>query len=264
MSSWACQTGSGTGCTTLPSATFTHPITITLYQVGPGDTVGPVILTNTTTQTIPFRPSADPACTNPTQWQNGVGDCFNGLAFTAVFNISTGSIVLPSSIMYGISFNTETWGASPTGTDGPYDSLNVGLNDVSGPSVGRDVDSDAVMWNTHTVSNYSTACPGATFCEDTNWAPYVPTVQIKTTANDRFVEHTGGRRDPRPRLGARRREQPDGVALPFERSRRSSSGDREPSPARRSRRQRRHRRAEQQLRVHAARQHHQPQVLPRT
>ena len=60
MSSWACETGSGATCTTIPGHTFSHPITVTLYQVGSGDTPGPVILTKTQTIDVPFRPSYDP------------------------------------------------------------------------------------------------------------------------------------------------------------------------------------------------------------
>src|SRR5262252_5598690 len=44
MSSWACQTGHWTiGCVTAPGATFTHPITLNLYNVGAGNSVGSLI-----------------------------------------------------------------------------------------------------------------------------------------------------------------------------------------------------------------------------
>ena len=32
-----------------------------------------------------------------------------------------------SEVIYGVAFNTQTWGYQPIGTDGPYTSLNVGL-----------------------------------------------------------------------------------------------------------------------------------------
>jgi hypothetical protein len=41
----------------------------------------------------------------------------------------TGTTV-PNSLIYGLAFNTETWGANPIGTSGPYNSLNFGLDDV--------------------------------------------------------------------------------------------------------------------------------------
>src|SRR6185295_20287309 len=42
MSSWGCQTGTwnGSNCATTPGATFSHPITLNIYNVGPLNTVG--------------------------------------------------------------------------------------------------------------------------------------------------------------------------------------------------------------------------------
>jgi len=36
-----------------------------------------------------------------------------------------GGLVVPQQFIYGLAFNTETWGANPTGVDGPYDSTGT-------------------------------------------------------------------------------------------------------------------------------------------
>src|SRR5438876_781470 len=62
LSSWGCQSGhfySG-DCITAPGARFPTSITLNLYRVGPGSSVGSLLGTATQTFAIPFRPSADP------------------------------------------------------------------------------------------------------------------------------------------------------------------------------------------------------------
>ncbi len=88
--------------------------------------------------TVPYRPSADPDCGTSGQWHDDSTDtCFNGYAFDATFDF--GGLVVPEEVVYGVSFNTQTWGYEPIGVDGPYTSLNVGLT-TSAPSQGIDVD----------------------------------------------------------------------------------------------------------------------------
>jgi len=45
---------------------------------------------------------------------------------------------LPSSVIYGLAFNTFSFGANPTGIHGPYESLNFGFQNQL-PSVGTDI-----------------------------------------------------------------------------------------------------------------------------
>jgi len=51
MDSWACESGgvfdATPDCLTTAGATFPEPITLNLYSVGPGNTVGPLISTTT-------------------------------------------------------------------------------------------------------------------------------------------------------------------------------------------------------------------------
>ncbi len=89
--------------------------------------------------------------------------------------------MLPEQLIYGLAFNTETWGYQPTGVPGPYNSLNLALT-TTGPSAGTDVDPDAVYWNTQTAGWYSDGGAGGVGISraDTNWSPYAPMIQFNT------------------------------------------------------------------------------------
>lgn len=152
MSSWGCESGgwSTDDCVTTPGATFTHPITLNLYEGGAGNAVGPQIATVTKEFAIPYRPSADDVNCTDGQWFDGT-DCFTGLADTISFDFSTSSITLPSTVIYGVAFNTTHYGDTPIGEGAacftasggcPYDSLNLGFADTA-PTVGTDVDPDS-------------------------------------------------------------------------------------------------------------------------
>jgi Calx-beta domain-containing protein len=187
MSSWACETGEGATCVTTPGATFPHPITLTLYAVdrsGPLPEPGLPLLTQTHTFDIPFRPSADTEnCT--TQWYDGT-NCYNGFANTIAFDLSSSNTVLPSEVIWGISYNTQSYGTSPTTTEGPWNSLNVGIETFPGqPSVGTDVDPDGLIWNTETAAWYCDGGTGGvgTFRNDTSpgcWTANKPLAQLTT------------------------------------------------------------------------------------
>ncbi len=173
MSSWACENWAADAvCTTAPGATFSHPITLSFYSVTHDAGGAPVLGAQTFTVTkafdMPFRPSADATCATATQWKNAAGDCFNGFGFVISFDL--GGMTVPDELVYGIAYNTNTWGASPIGVNGPYESLNVGLAPNQG--VGIDVDPDLVFWNTNTAANYTDGGAGGvdTFRADTNWA----------------------------------------------------------------------------------------------
>jgi Fibronectin type III domain len=174
LSSQACETGSGTPtCTTTPGATFTHPLTMTLYNMAGtlgAPTVGPVIATLTDTFTIPFRPSADPVhCTgaNARRWFDGTA-CLTGITKVVDFAFPPGT-VLPDTLIWAISYNTEHHGHAPIGVDGPYDYLNVGTASVN-PTIGTDVDEDMVF--------VSDAATGDVLASDTGWTGFRPMAQI--------------------------------------------------------------------------------------
>jgi hypothetical protein len=189
MSSWACESGSWNNhdCVTTPGATFQVPITFTIYNVADGNAVGTPIAHVTQTFDIPYRPSADDVnCTGADagKWYSNIdGKCDNGLATNITFDFSSAGVTLPDSVIYGISYNTSSYGDDPIGVSGPYDSLNVGLNNESAPTVGTDVNPDAVFWNTSTASNYTDGGAGGvgTFRQDTGWAGFVPAVRFTAT-----------------------------------------------------------------------------------
>src|SRR6185295_10351116 len=84
-------------------------------------------------------------------------------------------------IIYGVAFNTETWGYNPIGTPGPYVSLNFGLADQP-PSVGSNPFPDTAYWNTQTASNYADNGAGGVgiFRRDTAWTPFSGAVSFET------------------------------------------------------------------------------------
>ena len=184
MSDWA----KASDYPSLPASGWTHPITFNVYNVdnssgvpAPGALVGSV----TKAVTIPWRPEADPVnCeTFPTKWFSSTDHtCYNGLAFNVTFDLSAIGPV-PDEIIYGIAYNTNTWEAHPIGLPGPYESLNVGLNTAT-PTVGTDVEPDAVFWSTMTPGNYADGGLGGvgTFRRDTGWAPYTPAVSLTASA----------------------------------------------------------------------------------
>jgi len=171
MSSWACESGSWTGtpspCATTPGDTFSVPITLNIYNVGPANSYGPsttgsLIASATQTFAIPYRPSADPVnCpATPTKWYDaGLATCFNGY-FTDI-EFTFGHPVLPSHVIYGITFNTNTSGFAPTGNPGPADSLNVALStEPVSPSVGADDYPGTVYASNHGGGYQSNMCDG--------------------------------------------------------------------------------------------------------
>lgn len=159
MSNWAKQSdwtgvGSSTG--------YNQNLTLNLYNVGLGNTVGSLFATQTVSTFIPWRPEDSVACPAG-QWQAGNGSCYSGLAFAASLDFS--GVLAPNELIYGLAYNTI--GA------GPYDSLNFGLATV-GPTVGSRPSPDTAYWNTANAANYTDGGLGGTntFRQDTGWTPY--------------------------------------------------------------------------------------------
>jgi hypothetical protein len=164
--------------------TWSYPLTMNLYNVNnSGVTPEPGSLIKTVTQTfaIPWRPPASPGC--GTAWLASDGNCYNGLAFEATFDF-TGTTV-PDQLIYGLAFNTTTWGYTPTGVAGPYESLNFGYNDVSPPSVGSQPLPDTAYWNTETAGDYTDggAAGVGIFRQDTGWSGYSGAVSFDATSS---------------------------------------------------------------------------------
>jgi hypothetical protein len=154
MSSWTCgnwATGSSP-CTTTPGTTYPLSITFTIYKDAGSGVVGSVIATDTQMFNILYRPSADTAnCgAGSSEWYDNAtiaaefgvtadDTCHNGLANNITFDFSSQNITLPSTVIYGIAFNTTDYGVSPTHVPSPQDSLNVALSTTPVyPTVGTD------------------------------------------------------------------------------------------------------------------------------
>ena len=105
----------GTGA--YAGAGYTQSFTFNIYNAGTGSTPGSLIGSVTQDKYIQYR---------PTVWASA-----NGIAQNITFDLSGLGITLPESIVWGLAFNTQTYGASPTGTNGPYNQLNVCYNQSS-------------------------------------------------------------------------------------------------------------------------------------
>lgn len=178
MSNWALRsTYAGNPLYTDPAG-YNHNLTFNIYGAGTGSLPGVIIATKTINSLIPWRPEADPTCPGGTAWRASNGSCYNGMAFDVVFDFSSLGIVLPEEVVFGLAFNTNTWGYNPIGVAGPYESLNFGVSAAA--TVGTDLDTDAVFWNTAHQPFLTTGTAGV-FGQDTAWAGFVPAVQFSTT-----------------------------------------------------------------------------------
>jgi|ERR1700677_755411 len=153
------------------------PLTLNIYNVVAGSTptVGSLITTQTVNTFVPWRPENNPS--NNDEWLAPDENYYPGLYSTVTFNTN---VILPQNVIVTLAFNTQNFGSSPTGLVGPYNSLNFALN--TGNSVGTDINSDAVFWNTSNASNYADggASGVGTLRQDTTWTGQVPAIQVVT------------------------------------------------------------------------------------
>ncbi len=148
MSAWGCTSGSWTGtpeCKTTMGAKFEWPITLSIYTVGPANSVGALIQRQTKTFKMPYRPSQNNAkCTGTHKgawYQASTATCFHGKLFKIAFNL--GGATLPSNAIIAISYNTSDFGAEPQRPKTPacesesggcyFDSLNVAVREKGEP-----------------------------------------------------------------------------------------------------------------------------------
>ncbi len=150
MSSWACQFGHWTNdtCVTTKGATFLEPITFNIYATAADAASNSHIATVTQTFAIPYRPSDNPTkCSGGGWYDTSSKTCFHGLATNITFDFTSQNVTLPSSIVYGIAYNTtdagyHPYGITPCNTSSGgcgYDSLNIALStDPTNVTVGFD------------------------------------------------------------------------------------------------------------------------------
>ncbi len=161
-------------CVTSSNLQFTHNITAKIYD--PSNLTTP-LATVTTTQAIPFRPSADPVnCSGDpygyasgSRWFNTqntsalhpFGTCQYSIGTLLTFDFSSLSptVTLPDTVIWTVAYNTSHSGYNPIAQPlGPgdacetsaggcgYDSLNVGTKSYpKAPYAGTDV-SEGEVW----------------------------------------------------------------------------------------------------------------------
>lgn len=198
VSSWACEEGTGWAaenvvpCETTPGSTFAVPITLNLYSPG-------LSLIDSTTEVfnIPFRPSSNPECAETVNGQGWGPDCFLGFAHVITFDLT--GVVVPDQIVYGVSWNTASYGYNPIGNTAECQTvqyagcdsslLNLG---VEGTTPTNGVDESPVGAYQYAVfpSSYCDGGEGGTAVfrfDDGCWGGFNPLVRFS-----RFVEEGGG------------------------------------------------------------------------
>jgi hypothetical protein len=168
----------------MPADGWTHQITLNVYaadHTGSDPAAGARLATVTQEFQIPWRPADDLVnCPLPDHaWFSG-DTCYHGIAFNITFDLSALNLTLPNEIIYGIAYNTNTEGYFPIGLPGPYDSLNVGLNTVAGPTVGVDLEPDVLFCAGSNAANDCNAA-GGLFGRATGWSGYIPAVRFTAT-----------------------------------------------------------------------------------
>jgi hypothetical protein len=220
VSNYGCQSGhwfSG-DCVTTPGATFSHPIKLNIYQVGPGNQPGVLIGSVTQTFALPFRPSADLLNCPGGQWFDASSStCFNGQASNITFNLS--GLTVPNQVIFGIAFNTTHYGYTPIGQGAPcfsgpggcgYDALNVGIAD---PSVYNNVGSNPAPADAYQYTIFGSCSSGAVipFGLDAGcWANFKPAIKFNAAnppltkddcKNGGWQTHTTATGQPFPNQG---------------------------------------------------------------
>ncbi|MEQ1692373.1 MAG: PEP-CTERM sorting domain-containing protein [Gemmatimonas sp.] len=170
MSNWARRSEYLSTSWDVPNG-FTVPITFTIYAVGNGTAPGAVIATRTVDQLIAWRPEAN-CPTGGTGWLAADNNCYNGFAQNISFDFT--GVVVPEEIVFGVAFNTQTWGYSPNGVAGPYNSLNVGA--VTNVTTGTRMTPDDTYW----ANKLGASSNNGVFLRDVGgWAPNGPMVEFR-------------------------------------------------------------------------------------
>ena len=180
LNDWACEsdftltqpgnvwvpTADPLACVTTPGSTFVHPITLNIYEVdnsGLDPAAGAVIASITQDVDIPFRPSADALSCGDRRWFNaGTASCHNGFAFNVDFDLTSLALELPDEAIVSIAYNTQSYGAVPIASPGPFNSLNVSLATVAA-TVGAEAEPDVMFRD----------FGGSGFLRETGWSPFV-------------------------------------------------------------------------------------------
>ena len=168
------------------SSGFSLPMTLNIYGVGADDSVGALINSLTFDAFVPWRPEADPGnCgAGSTQFLGSDGACHDASLSTVTFNFDISSALVPGQIIYGLVFNTSSYGPNPTGTTTPADSLNFAMASDP-PTTGDNPLPETAYWNTMNPGSYTdggTAGVGI-FRQDQGWSPFSGAVEFTGIAD---------------------------------------------------------------------------------
>jgi hypothetical protein len=188
MSSWACQSGGAEdgSCVSAPGTKYEWPVTLHIYTVGAGNSVGTQIAGLTRTVKVPYRPTASTKCTGEHLggWYR-MGHCYHGKLFKISFVLK--GVTVPQRAIVSVSFNTSDYGVEPqrskTPSGGPYDSLNVAVTGT--PTVGSDpLPESAFLSSTWSGAYCDNGASGTgTFRLDSGcWGGSQPEIALETSA----------------------------------------------------------------------------------
>lgn len=144
---------------------YNHSFTINVYN-----TNQTLLYSKTSEFLVPWKPEHSANCSG-SSWMDIYGNCWSGLAFLITFNVSD-SALFPPDVIYGLSYNTQSYGASPLGVAGPYNSLNMGLLTLL-PTIGTDLLPGYIYLNSTSSSTYGDSGPVNVF-RPSESDPYLP------------------------------------------------------------------------------------------
>jgi hypothetical protein len=203
LSSWGCEAGSGFNgtCQTTPGSGFSEPVTLTIYGVtldsNSKPQPGAVLLQQTGTFQIPYRPSSNPKCANTGYGGGFIGRfdraCDNGLSHVITFNVRSGRVTLPQQVIVTVAYNTSDSGYNPYGQNTQcftssggcgYDSLNVSAYGDGG-FIGTPIDFNGVQvyfTDAGFYCNGQPENPNYTLQDDYScWTGYHPQIEVYGT-----------------------------------------------------------------------------------
>jgi hypothetical protein len=183
---WVINRLSSEPCTKTDGSSFTHPITINIYEADSESStgVGTLITSKTEEVIIPFRPESNEVECGDLRWYDEESEsCNNGFAFTESFDFSAENITLPDEVIVSFAYNTGTWGYSPIGAVGPYNSLNVSLTQDD-PYVGEKGTPGQSFVYSNNNTYYGDAGPKNVFRKAPYLGGYSPILEIKTSVPD--------------------------------------------------------------------------------
>lgn len=156
-------------------------ITVLIYSANSTNQSYPVfnslLYTQTVNQFIPWEPENNGSCTGHNWYSNGT--CLPGISFVVTWTFPA-AVTMPSNIIVGYSWNTQTGGFNPTGTNGPWITLYLGLASTV-PSIGTNILTGTEFMNSTSPGNYNSPGVLGVYRVDYGWSPYTVLALINGT-----------------------------------------------------------------------------------